>query len=216
MSPTALHNKVDQIRQLNLDTVCTAENSVTSYARSHLDRKLQQMGYRQIWSPPVEPLNQKHRLETAVRGQASGVRIHSKFPARPARNHAVLSIDSTRLIGALVQVGHIRFLVIFFFGYRKCLLDAKNRTSFLLQAAAEIIDQTGLPALVAGDYNCPVRELAAHSWFSAQNYRTTGELYMEKYGEEMPKTCRESTTHDHILLHPRFHDWIQSIVVDKK
>lgn len=216
INPTALHGKVEHIKALAFDIVCTAENSATSYAILHLEKKLRACGYRQIWSPPVPPLNPKHQIDHAIRGQASGVSIHSKFPIRSTRMKATQAIDNTRLVSAIVQLGSIRFHIISIYGYPKCLPQANYKTNALMQVAAELVDQVGLPSMIVGDFNCPLEDLQAYGWFQAQGYRSTSELHLAKYSEEMPPTCRDTTTHDQFLIHPVFQPWITEVKVDKQ
>lgn len=94
-------------------------------------------------------------------------------------------------------------------------IDAKNKTNQILIEAAMQVEQTGLPALIVGDFNVSCQDLPVMQQLSQEGYQTMEQLFLKMYGCEMPFTCREATRPDQAIVHPKLIPFVSHIEVNK-
>ena len=215
INPTSVYNKHDEIQTLQCHTYALSENSATSTVQTEMEAKFRSSGIRSQWSPPVAP-HAACTYDTAKRGQASGVSIHSHYPISSVQMSLDDNIDPTRIMSSIVRLGpwHINLIVLY--GIPCCHARSKDNTDKLLCQAARHAEQLRLPAIIMGDLNHPTSSLRSMQILAQQGYKTTFELYQTFYGETMPPTCRETTCNDQIIVHPKLLTFLNHIQVDKR
>ena len=214
INPTAVYNKQDDIQKLNCHTYALSENSATATVQTEMDTKFRLSGIRSQWSPPVAP-HAACTYDTAKRGQASGVSIHSHYPLSNIPMQFDDHIDSTRILSSIVHIGswHINLIVIY--GVPSCHSRSKEITDQLLCQAGRHATQVRLPAIIMGDFNHPPASLRSMQVLEQQGYQTTFDIYQHFYGEKMPPTCRETTCNDQMIIHPHLIPFLKQVQVDK-
>eukprot|EP00438_Fugacium_kawagutii_P006581 Skav208855 [mRNA] locus=scaffold2996:279682:284739:+ [translate_table: standard] len=192
------------------------ENSATTTVQHQLSVQFKNRGYHQVWSPPVPPHFAHQRDDTAVRGMASGVSFHSKYPCRNSRIPISPEIDPTRFLSVVVQIAEWSFHCVVLYGYPSSLPQSKTKTCRLVHEAMQAIEQVGLPALILGDINHHPADLPPCQALQHMGYTFSSDLYQQLHGRPMPPTCRNATTHDQILFHPAMHTYVRDLQVDQQ
>ena len=214
INPTAVHNKHDDIQKLQCHIYALSENSATTTVQIETERKFRTAGIKSVWSPPVAP-HAACTYDTAKRGQASGVSIHSHYQISPSPMTIEDNLDSTRLVSSIVHIGPWHIQVIVLYGLPSCHPRARDMTNQLLLQAGKQALKVKLPSLIMGDFNHPPKSLRAMMGLAKQGFQTTQEIYQKMYGDNMPPTCRDTTCNDQMIIHPDLLPFVDSIEVDK-
>ena len=214
INPTAVYNKQDEIEQLQCHAYALSENSATHSVQVEMDQKFRSLGIKSVWTPPVAP-HTACTYDTAKRGQASGVSVHSHYPITPMTMSLDESVDHTRIVSSVIHVGPWHINIIVLYGVPSCNSRAKETTDKLLYQAGLHAAKVRLPALIIGDFNHPPHSLRSMGALMAQGYQTTSEIYCTMYGGCMPPTCREKTCNDQMIVHPELIPFLEAIQVDK-
>ena len=215
INPTAINNKLEDIQALQCHTYMISENSATQSVQTHMDQCFKKSGIRSVWSPPVAP-HAACTFDTAKRGQASGVSVHSHFPLTQLQLQLDETVDSTRIVSTVVHIGpwHIHHCVLY--GVPSCHARSKEITERLLYHAGQQAAKLKLPTLITGDFNHPLETLRTMAVLKDQGYRSTNDLYLGLHGSKMPNTCRESTCNDQMIIHPTLIPFLVQIQVNKQ
>ena len=190
VNPTAILNKQEALKNLGCGILTCSENSATKTTQHIMNSSLRQLGFTQVWSPPVAAHLSTQREEGARRGMASGVSCHSIYPIRASRVTINPELDPTRIVSSIVQIGSWALHLIVIYGYPSCLPQSRTKTEALLQEAARLESVIRLPTIICGDFNHHPRYLNTAQTLSALRYQTTEEIHLQLYGKPMPKTCR--------------------------
>lgn len=112
INPTSIYSKVDDIQSLQCHAIALSENSATKCVQDTIERQFRKSGINSVWSPPVAP-HAACTYDTAKRGQASGVSLHSHYPMTSSVMTLEASIDPTRIVSSIVHVGpwHIHAVI---------------------------------------------------------------------------------------------------------
>ena len=214
INPTSIYNKQDEIQSLQCHTYTLSENSATVSVQKEMEQRFRSLGIKSTWSPPVAP-HLACTFDTAKRGQASGVSIHSHFPMTPVEMQLGETIDNTRITSTVVHIGpwHIHHCVLY--GVPSCHARSKEVTEQLLYQAGLQAAKLKLPTVISGDFNHSPQTLRTMTILADQGYRTTSDLYERLHGTQMPSTCRESTCNDQMIIHPALIPYLDHIQVDK-
>ena len=212
-NPTAVNGKLAAFLDLNTDVLCLSETSATQTVQRQMTAAFRQHQYTSVWSPAVAAHPHAQRSEGALRGTASGTSIHSKIPIRPTRCTISDSIDSTRIVTAILSLGHFTIHIITIYGYPNPLPNAKSKTNDLLLEAARLVEAVNLPAIIVGDFNQKLHTLPAVRALQELHYTTTSQLYQHLYSTDMPMTCRNATCNDQMIFHPALISMVQSVCV---
>ena len=216
INPTAILNKVDIITELDCQIFQVAENSATAAIQLAAQNDFKQKGYQTHWSPPVAAHGGVAHEENSYRGQATGVSLHSLHPIRSSRVKLPSDVDHTRIISTIAQIGTWKIHFVTVYGYPSCHQKSKERTNALVQAAAFMIDQVNLPAILSGDFNHPLDTLGAGNTLDRCGFVNLQKKYHELYSQDMPHTCREVTSPDQVLISSDLQRYITAIAVDKQ
>lgn len=216
VNPTAILNKQEALKNLGCGILTCSENSATKTTQHIMNSSLRQLGFTQVWSPPVAAHLSTQREEGARRGMASGVSCHSIYPIRASRVTINPELDPTRIVSSIVQIGSWALHLIVIYGYPSCLPQSRTKTEALLQEAARLESVIRLPTIICGDFNHHPRYLNTAQTLSALRYQTTEEIHLQLYGKPMPKTCRGKTCHDQMLIHPTLVPLVISVQVNQE
>ena len=215
VNPTAINKKVQTLLELQSDIICLAETSATTLVQQSVTSQLRANGYNSLWSPPVPPHAATTREDAAFRGAATGVSIHSTWPIRHSRAEYQPEIDQMRIISGIIELGSIHVHIITLYGYPKPHRDSYIKTNQLLESAARMADEVGIPAIIVGDLNHPPDKFFAARIMKQYGYQTTADVYRRLYQQEMPNTCREATCNDQAFIHPDLIQHITQVSINK-
>lgn len=215
INPTSIHNKHEDIHSLQCHAYALSENSATQRVQTEMEHKFRGLGIKSAWTPPVAP-HTACTYDTARRGQASGVSIHSHYPMTQMKLELEDTIDPTRIVSSVVHIGPWHLNLIAIYGVPSCNPKSKEITDQLLYHAGLHAAKVRLPSLIIGDFNHPPKSLRSMGALTAQGYQTTSEIYQSMYGVPTPSTCRETTCNDQMIVHPDILHYLHAIQVDKQ
>ena len=215
INPTAINNKHDDIQALQCHTYTISENSATHSVQATMEQCFKKSGIRSVWSPPVAP-HAACTFDTAKRGQASGVSVHSHFPMTQLQLQLDENVDNTRIVSTIVHIGPWQIHHCVLYGVPSCHSRSKEITEKLLYHAGQQAAKVKLPTLITGDFNHPLDTLRTMAVLKDQGYRSTSDLYLGIHGTKMPNTCRETTCNDQMIVHPMLIPFLVHIQVDKQ
>eukprot|EP00438_Fugacium_kawagutii_P034778 Skav236242 [mRNA] locus=scaffold829:291628:296460:- [translate_table: standard] len=125
------------------------------------------------------------------------------------------TFDDTRITSCLVQLEHHVFHLVEIYGYPACHPGAKHATNLLVQIAADLIAQVNLPAIIGGDFNHDPMQLPSVQALHQCGYVTAAQWYEQHTQLPFPATCKDVTSPDQFILHPRVLPFVHGISVDK-
>ena len=203
VNPTSVLNKGPLFRALGADLLGLSETSAVATTQHRVGAEMSYAGYRCHWGDPVPAHVREGSKQEILRGLASGVAIFSQLPSHPSVVPLPAEVSSTcRLHEAFVRLGALSVRVIVIYGVPLNHVDARDRTNWLLERAYDRASQNAVPCLVMGDFNVDPCTLPAGESFRQQGYREVFEWHAALTGSLLPPTCRASTRHDTMLLHP--------------
>eukprot|EP00438_Fugacium_kawagutii_P013031 Skav221408 [mRNA] locus=scaffold1621:155055:160175:+ [translate_table: standard] len=208
-------NKMAHFEALQCDILATSENSATQTAQYQMNAQFTNRGYQQVWAPPVSPHFAHQQDDAAIRGMASGVSLHSRYTCRPSRIPVANHVDATRIISSIVQIADWSLHCIVIYGYPSCHPNSKMLTSQLVEEAMRLEQIIMLPTILLGDFNHHPDDLPPCQVMQQLGYASTSTLYTILYGQTMPPTCRNATTHDQMLFSAQLQSCINKIEVDQ-
>jgi len=215
VNPTAILNKHAAFQELACSIFACSETSATATTQNIMNCYFRNMGYKQIWCPPVQAHHSTQRDDGAGRGMATGVSLHAIYPTRPSRIAIDDSLDHTRILSSIVELGNWNLHVIVIYGYPSCLPQARAKTDALIREAARLDSIVRLPSIICGDFNHRPQQLPSARILMNLGYKSTDTIFNNLYDQAMPNTCRGTTCHDQMILHPTLIQHVHSIRVDQ-
>ena len=164
---------------------------------------MQSADYKSFFSPPVPFLLTDASPEAAVRGQAGGVAIFTRTPSRPPlRPVPAPMLQTTRIQTCFTRVGALEIRVICVYGLPSSHPGANDVNDHLMRSALELTQQSQVPTIVAGDWNCEVHTLPTWSAFQQMGYVEAFSAVAARLHITLPPTCKGATFNDTALLAP--------------
>ena len=214
VNPTAVYGKIDQILALDADVVSVSETSATSVVQKDCTKLLRKKGFKTFWSRPVAAKKSTLDLRPSYRGEAVGSAIFSSLPCRSTRGTIHESLwETQRFSTCILRLGNMEVLAISLYGFANRHKEGIRPNDVLIASIIPVILQTGLPYIVAGDFNEPLSKLPAYKFFSDQGAVEAFEWYRTKFHEELPPTCCGSTRNDTLFMHPKIADLLHNMQV---
>ena len=201
-NPTSVLHKEQDLLSLQGDILCVSETSAVARVQHIVGHKLRQYGLTSHWGAAV-PSHQREGHADTLRGMAAGVAMFTHLPSRPSiqplqGEHA----SCGRLAEAFVRFGPVEVRLLTLYGLPANHTGAMTYNNSLLQAAFDRACSCRIPCIIAGDFNCRPMSLPAGQAFASRGYHEAFQLHEDRTGQSLPPTCRGSTRHDTLLLHP--------------
>ena len=204
LNPTALRGKVPELLSLDADLLCVSETSAVESVQKELKFAMRVEGYASYFGAPVPFHLTDAASDTAVRGQAGGVAIFTRVPSRPAvAPIAPATFLTTRIQECFTRIGAIETRIVCIYGVPESHANSRDTNDFLLNAALLRVQQSRVPAIVAGDLNCEVHALPAWQKFQQLGYVEAFAAIASQLGLNLEPTCKGSTYNDTALLAPQ-------------
>ena len=203
INPTAVYGKVDEIVEIGADAVICSETSLTISAQKSCQRSFDKHGFKCFWSCAVKSKKDLGDDRPSFRGEAAGTAILSKLESRQHRFEYKDEIwQSCRISSAVLRIGSFEILVIAIYGFPDRNAQTIRLNDILLAHAYDMAAKSGLPFIVAGDFNTDVHQLPCF-----QNYKALGcvEFFAHSrnaWDLQLPPTCRGATYNDTMIIHP--------------
>ena len=170
INPTAVYGKVDEIVEIGADAVICSETSLTISAQKSCQRSFDKHGFKCFWSCAVKSKKDLGDDRPSFRGEAAGTAILSKLESRQHRFEYKDEIwQSCRISSAVLRIGSFEILVIAIYGFPDRNAQTIRLNDILLAHAYDMAAKSGLPFIVAGDFNTDVHQLPCF-----QNYKALG------------------------------------------
>ena len=200
-NPTALHGKTEDVLEMGSDVYFVSETSATDYAQKILSRDFDKARVKCFWSPAAPDKFATEDGRPSLRGDALGCAILSRIQSRAYRGHVPPVLTETcRFSCAVIQLQNLEFLAITVYGFPSSTLAVKRQNDLLVGLAYQVAVESGLPFIIAGDFNTPVHELPIYAHIAEAGHVEIFSWYESK-GWTLPPTCKGSTKNDTCILH---------------
>ena len=207
----AILKKHDCITQLPATIVCLSETCATQRVQEQMSLSMRKSGMHITWGSPVEVAERAEQV-VHFRGINAGVAVFSRIPSKPLWGAPPTSaVTAGRLCTSIVRMGFLDVLVIVVYGVPH--RDPKANVE-ILQQAFEVASATPLPCIASGDFNEPPLGISAFALFQQLGYVEIFDWYSCKTGHNLPRTCREATRNDSMIIHPSLIPFVQNARVD--
>ena len=204
-NPTAILRKVGDLLALKADLFCISETSATVITQGQVTQSFFKAHYRSFRSPPVQSQFETTDHRPSLRGEALGSAIFSKLPARVPRVDIPDALtNSLRFSCCVVQFQQRDVLIVSVYGFPGAtrLQNYVKMNDLLLSYVWDVIQKTGLPFIVAGDFNERPQTLPIFDAFRQIGAIEIHQWFKNRHGYDLPATCREVTRNDTAILHP--------------
>ena len=200
-NPTALLGKEQDVINFGRGIYGASETSVTATSQPIIRNQFQKAGFYTSWSKPVEPQKQNVSL---LRGKASGTAIISSFPLRPYPEPMSKELwDTHRYVDAVVQL-HTNCVLYFGSLYGAANtpthVDPLALTNSVFQQAAERAMNFQGPAVIVGDFNWNLCDLAGWHTLVKMGWMDAAIVDSQIHGRNPQPTCKDSTRKSFILM----------------
>ena len=200
-NPTSVLHKEDAIVALRCHLCLLSETSAVEAAQTLTSRRLRSSGFRWVWGRPVPSHQHEQGRKPSLRGHALGVAVASLFPVRaPFKQESSQGEAACRLVTAHARIGPLHVRVIVAYGWPANHTAAAAKNDQLFSEIAEIVSTSPVPALIGGDFNVDVTALPCWQVFRRMGYAEFFGHFRQRFGVQLPATCRQSTRHDSLLL----------------
>ena len=217
-NPTALNEKVSVFRELIQVTrahfVAASETSATECVQRRFAAGMRRCKWRSCFSSPAPPQRGRCDGEDSLRGRAVGTAAFSCLPVRFCKEELAPSWrDSLRIIHVIVSLGVISLQVFVLYGLVAPTQGYASYNNQLLETAVDASRHLPLPAVFMGDFNIDVHKLPSFRALQHRGHASLQQCFSERFGGEMPPTCKDSTRPDTAILPPEVLPWLQNIEV---
>ena len=119
--------------------------------------------------------------------------------------------DSLRFSCCIIHIKQRDVLIIAFYCFPGATRNQNNvrMNDLLLSFVWDVIQNVGLPFIVAGDFNERPDSLPIFNAFRQIGAIEVHQWYQNKYGCQLPATCREATRNDTAIIHPWIAQFLQ-------
>ena len=216
-NPTAVYGKLPELRDFEADAIFASETSATSVVQRHCTREMILHQYKSFWSVPVASKKATLDSRPSYRGEAVGSAIFSRLPCRQTRASINDNLWNTqRFSSCILRLGSFEVLAISVYGFANRHKEGIRPNDLLIANLIPVIEEVGLPYLVAGDFNEPLVKLPAYKYFQDRGAVEAFQWYRSRHGHDLPTTCAGSTRNDTAFMHPAIADHICDMSVQSK
>lgn len=214
-NPTGVYNKTSIFEAYQPDLLALSETSATQRVQSLEQRNFAKLAMKTHWGQPM-PTQMSTGSTDSLRGAASGVSLHSKFPIRPTYHSEMGEWEMAgRFLHSFAKLPPVECQICTVYGLPASVATSRARTNTLLQHVIHQTRRTTYPTIICGDLNHHPDSLEATQILRAQGYRTAEDLYTELHGGLLPPTFGKSTRNDVMILSPLLCKYVVQVQVDQ-
>lgn len=213
-NPHAILSNKQEILQLQSQVVFVSETSATKVAQAEFTNNIKHDGYSVYWSAAVDPKVQTVDGRPSFRGEPIGTAILTSLRNRFSRVSIPEDLHATcRVNTSVVFFGGMEVLLVCVYGFAKKCLEGRRLNDILLARIFNIVNDCRMPFIVGGDFNSPPTSLPSFKAFAEMGAVEIFTYYCHVTGLELPKTCKNATSNDTMILHPRLVPFIKKMEV---
>ena len=214
INPTALHEKHHEIFAIDAHCYCLAETSATETIQKTMTTEARKNGYTCFWSAPVKSRQLFDFERDSLRGESLGTCCITDLPCRNCPVDFTEDVLlSSRLSHNIVRIGSLDVLIIVFYGTTGYTPESRRANDYLLASAFQLLSETRLPTIVAGDFNIKPKDLPSFALYQELGYVDAFEYFENRWGFQLPPTCNQKTRHDTFLIPRILQPYIKDIQV---
>ena len=215
-NPTSIVSKFEIYQQLSrdfsLDIICAAETAATPLGQKLFGSQMRGIGMKSIWSQPVGEKVSRTDGQQSLRGNAAGVVLFSKWPARSVVDSLTPQAYATaRLLHAVITVGGVQIQMVCLYGLAAA--GTSQQTNGLFQEALRVVQLLPLPFIILGDFNCNPWNLEVKDQLSALGVVDLPMVYSNLRSHPMPPTCKNATRPDNALISMHLRPYLVDVSV---
>ena len=203
LNTQSLNAFVDDGRLCNggYDVTVFTETAATLFVQQKACKTAHAKSKHLVCSSPVPKRHFTDNRDCNTRGQARGAAILSALPVRPlAQPWSQNNWNTARVVDSLLVHQHGCFVVVAVYGYHQGLPDADLHNEELLREAVQRTMTHDYPALIVGDLNCNVQDLAVWQDMVDSGWNDAALVQQSRDGEEPKLTYKETSRIDYILF----------------
>ena len=201
INPTAVHEKHQEIFDIDAHCYCLAETSATSTIQKEMTFEASKNGYTCFWSAPVQSRQIFDYERASLRGESLGTCCITNLPCRMCPvDFSEDIVKSAWLSHNIIRIGSLDVLVIVFYGTTGYTPESRRANDYLLASAFQLMCETRLPTIVAGDFNIRPEALPSWNLFRDLGFVDAFHFFEQRWGYQLPPTCNQKTRHDTILI----------------
>ena len=214
INPTAVHEKHQEIFDIDAHCYCLAETSATSTIQKEMTFEASKNGYTCFWSAPVQSRQIFDYERASLRGESLGTCCITNLPCRMCPvDFSEDIVKSARLSHNIIRIGSLDVLVIVFYGTTGYTPESRRANDYLLASAFQLMCETRLPTIVAGDFNIRPEALPSWNLFRDLGFVDAFQYFEQRWGYQLPPTCNQKTRHDTILIPKILQPFVKDIQV---
>ncbi|CAE7360715.1 unnamed protein product, partial [Symbiodinium sp. CCMP2456] len=182
------------------DVVVCSETSATSYVQQKVQKIVYKNKRHVVFSKAVDRRVFSDNRHCVTKGQAQGTAILSKYPTRPALSPWPSHIwDTSRMTDCFVitEAGPVHIIAVY--GYHQGFSDFQAKNEELLRQAIARANLIKSPAIIIGDINCAVPDLAVWDQMRNLGWRDAALTQQERDGKPLQMTYKDISRLDYII-----------------
>ena len=213
-NPHAILSHKKEILSLESDIVCVSETSATKASQSEFSHNIRPDGFQVYWSKNVESKYTTKDTEFSLRGEQLGAAVITSVPSRPLRNDISTILWATcRIATSVLHFAGMDVLVVAVYGYAKRGNETRQLNDLLLAQIAELVCNSKLPYIIAGDFNQQPHLLPSYKILSDFGAVEAHSYCEQVLGYKLPPTCRGATFNDTVIFSSHLIPMICEMVV---
>ena len=210
--------ELDTLRKFEADIIFVSESSANSVVQKDCTRDMHTSKYKSCWSMLVASKKSTIDNRPSYRGEAVGSAIF--FQILPSRQRRVAINENIwnaqRFFSCIVRLAGVEVLAISVYGFANRHKEGIRPNDLLIASLIPVIEEVGLPNIVAGDFHEPLVKLPAYKYFQDRGAIEAFQCYRSRFGCDLPATCAGSTRNDTAFMHPILADHIHGMSVQEK
>ena len=193
--------------------VVLAETCVTQASSLIVQSQCRASRTTAILGAPVATKDIFEHCKSEYRGANAGTACFSQLPCREMfLEDPPFAYTCGRLTPAIVRLGPIDVLIVCVY-----LMPGSGKSKAndeIISQAITLISTSGLPAILAGDFNEPPSAIGSMSKLVQEGYVEIFSWSEQHLHHQLPPTCNDTTRNDSMVIHPSLVPFIKHAWVD--
>ena len=202
-----VHKLMESSHVVVLAETCVTQASLIVQSQCRASRTTAILG------APVATKDIFEHCKSEYRGANAGTACFSQLPCREMfLEDPPFAYTCGRLTPAIVRLGPIDVLLVCV-----CLMPGSGKSKAndeIISQAITLISTSGLPAILAGDFNEPPSAIGSMSKLVQEGYVEIFSWSEQHLHHQLPPTCNDTTRNDSMVIHPFLVPFIKHAWVD--
>ena len=186
------------------DVTIYTETAATMFVQQKATKVAYGKGRHLMCSKPAAKRTFTDNRDCNTKGQPRGAAILSALPARPmAQQWSAASWDTSRVVDSILVHQHGYIVLVAIYGFHQGLPDADLHNEELLREAVQRTMAHDCPALIVGDLNCNLQEMAVWQDMMDSGWNDAALVQQSRDGHAPQKTYKEVSRIDYVLFNKK-------------